>query len=357
MSPTTTLRKWLQWPLAALCLWTVSLPVAARADAAPDNSTSCPPLAVNMQPVAPGVWLKPAQPGAASGWTEPTVVWADPRHVWVLDPGPHRCAGLALRQWLTRHVPGRSVQIINSHAHPENVLANSAWPRGTPIHALAGTREQMSRRCPTCLKYMQQTLGPRWMRGTRVVLPNRELAPGQWLTLAGQRWQVQAHTPAHTEADLSLWQPDTRTWLAAGLVAWSGLPETTRGRVQPWLQALATRLPAQPADTATASAHAAVIWGAPSSSARLPSSGNKETARQESDMPNGLNQAHQTQRYLAELDGLIERSQAAGLSVLEVLAQPPGPAFQPWLTSPLAIERHQRNLMHEWQLREDDSFN
>ena len=97
MSPTTTLRKWLQWPLAALCLWTVSLPVAARSDAAPDNSTSCPPLAVNMQPVAPGVWLKPAQPGATSGWTEPTVVWADPRQVWVLDPGPHRCAGLALR--------------------------------------------------------------------------------------------------------------------------------------------------------------------------------------------------------------------------------------------------------------------
>ena len=355
MSPTTTLRKWLQWPLAALCLWTVSLPVAAHADTAPVKSTACPPLAVNMQPVAPGVWLKPAQPGAASGWTEPTVVWADARQVWVLDPGPHRCAGLALRQWLARHVPGRSVQLINSHAHPENVLANSAWPRGTPIHALAGTHDQMARRCPTCLKFMHNTLGLRWMRGTRVVLPNRTLAPGQWLTLAGQRWQVQAHAPAHTEADLSLWQPDTQVWLAAGLVAWNGLPDTTRGRIQPWLQALATRLPAQPADTA--SAHAAVIWGAPSSSARLPSSGNKETAPQGPDMPNGLNQAHQTQRYLAELDGLIERSQAAGLSVLEVLAQPPGPAFQPWLTSPQAIERHQRNLMHEWQLREDDSFN
>lgn len=291
-----------------------------------------------MQPVAPGVWLKPAQPGAASGWTEPTVVWAGARQVWVLDPGPHRCAGLALRQWLAHHVPGRSVQLINSHAHPENVLANSAWPRGTPIHALAGTHDQMARRCPTCLKYMQQTLGPRWMRGTRVVLPNRTLAPGQWLTLAGQRWQVQAHAPAHTEADLSLWQPDTRTWLAAGLVAWSGLPDTTRGRVQPWLQALATRLPAQPADTiATTSADAAVIWGAPPS--------------------NGLDQARQTQRYLAALDALIERNQAAGLSVLEVLAQPPGPVLQPWLTSPPAIERHQRNLMHEWQLREDDSFN
>ena len=342
MSPTTTLRKWLQWPLAALCLWTVSLPVAARSDAAPDNSTSCPPLAVNMQPVTPGVWLKPAQPGAASGWTEPTVVWADARQVWVLDPGPHRCAGLALRQWLTRHVPGRSVQIINSHAHPENVLANSAWPRGTPIHALAGTREQMSRRCPTCLKFMQQTLGRRWMRGTRVVLPNRELAPGQWLILAGQHWQVEAHAPAHTEADLSLWQPETRVWLAGGLVAWSGLPDSTRGRVQPWLQALATRLPAQPADTATtATDAAAAIWGAPGPGV----------------MPDGLSQAHQTQRYLAELDGLIERSQAAGLSVLEVLAQAPSPAFQPWLTSPQAIERHQRNLMHEWQLREDDSFN
>ena len=68
---------------------------------------------------------------------------------------------------------------------------------------------------------------------------------------------------------------------------------------------MATRLPAQPADTATtATDAAAAIWGAPGPGV----------------MPDGLSQAHQTQRYLAELDGLIERSQAAGLSVLEVLA-------------------------------------
>lgn len=333
--PQPAAHRWLRGPSVALCLWLGSLAVTAHADTAQVKSTTCPPLTVNMHLVAPGVWVKPAQPGVVSGWTEPTVVWADAQQVWVLDPGPHRCAGLALRRWLARHVPpvpGRSVQLINSHAHPENVLANSAWPRGTPIHALAGTHDQMARRCPTCLKFMQQTLGPRWMRDTRVVLPNRELTPGQWLTLAGQHWQVQAHAPAHTEADLSLWQPDTRTWLANGLVTWSGLPDTTRGRVQPWLQALATHLPAQAAQPGETTA--------PSPLSEL----------------DGMTQAQHTQGYLAALDALIERSQAAGLSVLEVLAQPPSPALQPWLTSPQAIERHQRNLMREWQLREDESF-
>jgi glyoxylase-like metal-dependent hydrolase (beta-lactamase superfamily II) len=294
-------------------------------------SAACPPLPLAMQAVAPGVWVKPAQPNAPSGWTEPTVVWADAHTTWVLDPGPHRCAGLALRRWLTQHLPGRTQHLINTHAHPENVLANSAWPAGTPIHALAGTRAQMNLRCPTCLANLRQTLGQRWMQGTTIVLPNQVLQPDQWLTLAGQRWQVRAHTHAHTESHLSLWQPEQRTWVAAGLLAWGGgLPDLGRSRVKPWLAAL----------NEVQATHPEALWGGPSPEA-------------------GLAQLARTQGYLQALDDDITQAMAQGKSVLEHLGQPLSVALVPLVSlvqGRREMQRHQLNVMHEWQLREDEDW-
>lgn len=276
--------------------------------------------------MAPGVWVKPADPGAASGWTEPTTVWGDAHTAWVLDPGPHRCAGLALRHWLAQHLPGRRVQLINSHAHPDNVLANSAWPAGTPIHALAGVREQMQRRCPTCLAHLRQTLGDQWMQGSAIVLPNHALHAGQWLVLAGQRWQVREHTHAHTEHHLSLWQPEQRVWVPSGLVAWGKLPDLARSRVKPWLAALDEVQASQPQ----------AIWGGPTA-------------------PAGLAPLARTQAYLQALDGGIAQAMEQGKSVLEHLGQPLSPALSA-LVPPTELPRHQLNLMHEWQLREDEGW-
>lgn len=287
---------------------------------------ACPPLTPRLQQVAPGAWVKPAWPQDPSGWTEPTVVWADAHTTWVLDPGPHRCAGLALRRWLRQHLPGRTEHLINTHAHPDNVLANSAWPAGTPIHALAGVRQQMQHRCPTCLAHLRQTLGDPWMQGTHIVLPNRVLQPGQWLVLAGQRWQVREHTHAHTEHHLSLWQPDQRVWVAAGLVAWGGLPDLARSRVRPWLAALKEVQATQPL----------AIWGG-----TTPQAGLAPLAR--------------TQAYLQALDDDITQAMAQGKSVLEHLGLPLSPALAP-LLPPAEWPRHQLNLMHEWQLREDEDW-
>lgn len=320
---TPLLRQWRALRRMALC----SCALLAALLHSTGASAACPPLPLALHAVAPGVWVKPAQPNAPSGWTEPTLVWADAHTTWVLDPGPHRCAGLALRRWLTQHLPGRTVHLINTHAHPENVLANSAWPAGTPIHALAGTREQMAHRCPTCLAHLRQTLGQRWMQGSTIVLPNHVLQPDQWLTLAGQRWQVRAHSHAHTESHLSLWQPEQRTWVAAGLLAWGGLPDLGRSRVQPWLTALNEIQATRP--------HA--LWGGPSSAS-------------------GLAQLARTQGYLQALDGDITQAMAQGKSVLEHLGQPLAPALVPWVRELPMKQRHELNVMHEWRLREEEDW-
>lgn len=281
---------------------------------------ACPPLRVDLQPIAPGLWQRAADPGAAHGWTEPTLVAVDARQLWVIDPGPHRCAGLALRRELARRWPGRAQQLINSHAHPDNVLANSAWPRGTPIYALPGVAEQMHTRCPTCLKYQTQKLGRAWMAGTRIVLPNQPLHPGQTLRLGGLRWQVQAQSHAHTEVDLSLWQPEQGWWFAGGLVAWDGVPDLSRGSLSGWRAAL----PALPPRVLGADpAIAAQRWQA-------------------------------TRDYLDALHAHVQQADAEGWDLSQVLGWPGPAALQS--ATPEQRNRHQRNLQKVWRELEEASL-
>lgn len=201
-------------------------------------SAACPPLELALQPLGPDLWVRPARVGDTAGWTEPTLVWVGPHRVWIMDPGPHRCAGLALRQSLQQRWPGRAHSLINTHAHPRNVLANSAWPVGTPIHALPRVAREMARRCPGCLQALQEELGLPWMQGTRIVLPNRRLKPGQWLELGTQRWQVGERLSTHTEADLVLRQARQGLWLAPSLLSWEGVPDLLRADLRGWIGAV-----------------------------------------------------------------------------------------------------------------------
>jgi glyoxylase-like metal-dependent hydrolase (beta-lactamase superfamily II) len=310
-----------------LVFWLGCIPVLAQsAPVSPPapKALACPPLPVGLQRVDANLWLRPAQPEAASGWTEPALVWVDARQLWVVDPGPHRCAGQALRRELLTRWPGRAHRLINSHAHPANVLGNSAWPAGTPIYALAAVRGQMQARCPTCQAHARAQLGPQWLAGTHIVRPNRVLQPGQWLQLGGRRWQVQAHWQAHTEADLSLWQPESRTWFPAGLVAWDDVPDLSRGQLQAWLAALPPPTVQPPLRVlgATSPAAGRAHWQA-------------------------------TWAYLDALATHVRQADATGADLQQVLNAPAPPQAQ---TAALRM-RHQLNLQRAWQQAEDAALN
>ena len=153
----------------------------------------------------------------------------------VLDPGPSHRWGQTLHTHLRcqRHL--RVVQVINSHAHAEHVLANGALP--APVAASARTRAAMRQRCPDCLAALQRDLGMPEMADTHIRLPQHTLRPGQTLRAGGRRWQVLEMPNAHTESDLVLWSAAERIVLAGPLVDGRSLV-LAQGSVQGWLQAL-----------------------------------------------------------------------------------------------------------------------
>lgn len=215
----------------ALGLWLLVAGVSGQA-------RECPAPA--LQEVLPGVsvvhglWASTGSARAAHAST--TVVLGQGRQVTVVDPGPTRQVGEALKRSLHCRQQAQVVALINTHAHAEQVLANAAF--GVPVMATAGTAASMKSRCPDCLAAMREDLGAPALKGTRIVLPSRVLEDGQSLSIGGRQWQVRVMRQAHTESDLVLWSAAEGVALVGGLVDGDRLPVLAQGRVLGWLQAL-----------------------------------------------------------------------------------------------------------------------
>lgn len=218
---------------------TVTLGLSLVAFAA--SSSPCPsrPELPHLQSILPGIavvhghWPS-LQPLGPDRHATTVVLWTD-KQATVLDPGPNWRWGHNLRQQLRCQLDLRVVQVINSHAHAEQVLANGAL--AAPVAATAATRAAMRRRCSNCLAALRRDLGDAAVQGTRITLPQQTLREGQTLHAGGRLWQVLDMVDAHTESDLVLWSAADQIVLAGPLLDTRPLV-LAQGSVRGWLRAL-----------------------------------------------------------------------------------------------------------------------
>ena len=271
MQPPNTSAVVLAWVIARERLTNLALMLAlglglglssttaiAQAEGTPrptPTPTACTPQDTHrLTLLAPGLWVWEGQAQEVSpsngGHVTTTVVWVDAQQrATVLDPGPSLRHGQQLQRAIRCQLQAQVAGIINSHAHAENVLANSAFhgPKAPPIWATARTRQSMQERCEGCLAYLTQLTTPPGgtqsaaLAGTGYVVPTHTLAQGTLpptLSLPNGPWQVLEFAHAHTESDLVLWQPGQRWLVAAGLVYQQRLPELAQGSLLGWIAAL-----------------------------------------------------------------------------------------------------------------------
>lgn len=234
-------RLWALGLWAAAALWPT-----AHARTPTDGCEASP--AVPWQALAPGVWVwHPSDPGEVSalngGHVAPTTALVAGADALVIDPGPSHRHGERVRSSLACRFGAEVRWIVNTHAHAENVLANSAFAdRGAAgqltVWASEATRAAMQQRCPGCLASLTARVGAEAMAGTRIVLPTHTLQEGQRLTLGPMVLEVMPVEPGHTEGDLVLWNAEHRLLWAGGLVYGERIPELAQGRLDGWLDAL-----------------------------------------------------------------------------------------------------------------------
>ncbi|MFC5698754.1 quinoprotein relay system zinc metallohydrolase 1 [Pseudomonas sp. GCM10022186] len=157
--------------------------------------------------------------------------------VVVIDTGPSRAYGQAMRRAIAGVTDQPVSLVLLTHHHPDHVLGNQAFA-GVPIAALAGTGRLLEEQGDAMAENMYRLVGD-WMRGTEVVLPKQILEPGV-REIGGHRLRLLA-LRGHTGADLAVLDERTGVLFAGDLVFYQrALTTPNSPGLEAWLADLDT---------------------------------------------------------------------------------------------------------------------
>ena len=157
--------------------------------------------------------------------------------VVVIDTGPSKRYGEALRQAIASVTAKPVIQVLLTHHHPDHALGNQAF-KDVPIGALADTTRLLHEQGESMAENLYRMVGD-WMRGTEVVLPTQVLEPGV-RTFGNHDLRLVALT-GHTGADLAILDQSTGVLFAGDLVFYQrALTTPNSPGLAAWLADIAT---------------------------------------------------------------------------------------------------------------------
>ncbi|MGB0734090.1 MAG: MBL fold metallo-hydrolase, partial [Pontibacterium sp.] len=125
--------------------------------------------------------------------------------VVVIDTGPSKRYGQALRAQISALTEKPITDVLITHFHPDHFLGNQSFA-DIPIHALETTRMQINQAGDDFAENMYRLVGD-WMRGTEVFIPQHAVTAGE-AEFAGRAFELMALS-GHTGADLVIFDKQT----------------------------------------------------------------------------------------------------------------------------------------------------
>lgn len=146
------------------------------------------------------------------------------RCVAVIDTGGARAVGEALRAAIAARTPLPVCYVINTHVHFDHLLGNVAFLDDAPQfvgHARLG--EALVANRAFFLEQFAREMGP---GASEADLPDPDITVDTVLELdlGGRRLLLQAHSPGHTRADLTVYDPATGTLFSGDVLFMERLP-------------------------------------------------------------------------------------------------------------------------------------
>ena len=239
--------------------------------------------------------------------------------VVVIDTGPSRRYGEALKALIEKTVPGKNIlRVYNTHHHPDHFLGNQVFD-STIIAAPQKVIDNINLEGNDFADNMYRLLGD-WMRGTQAVAPTLALE-GESEEVGGRSFSLY-YLSGHTSSDLVIRDDETGVVFAGDLAFLYRAPTTPHSELTSWLNSL--------------DALAAI-----DKSLLLPGHGPSD-AKDES--------LAQTADYLDWLYGSIGESVNKGLTMNEAMIQPIPARFEG-----LSVVRteFERSVVHLYPTLED----
>lgn len=286
------------------------------------------PLSYNLKPqnIAPNTWLVQGEMADFSrkngGNIVNTAFIVSEQGVIVIDTGPSRRYGEALRAAIATVTDKPVVEVLITHHHPDHFLGNQAFA-DVPIRALPKTMQGIKEQGNGFAENMYRLVGD-WMRGTEV------LPPSEPLTDATQTWGQHRLSfipmSGHTGADLLIFDEHTGVLFAGDLIFYQ------RALTTPHTPGLA-------------------IWQQELSGLDL--SAVKMIVPGHGPVDNSGKSIQQMLDYLAWLDATLKQAAEEGLSMNEVMQLPLNPSFD---TIALSREEFVRSVFHLYSRYEQAAF-
>lgn len=162
----------------------------------------------------------------------------------VIDSGGTLAVGRKWREQLQAVTPKPVCFVIDTHAHPDHVLGNAAFrgagPQGRDPEFIGHARlpAALAARGPYYLNALSRDFGAS-AQPTTIVAPTRTVSPGSPMTLdlGGRTIEVTAWPTAHTDADLSVFDPASGTLFLGDLLFVGHLP-VLDGKLVGWLSVM-----------------------------------------------------------------------------------------------------------------------
>ena len=299
-------------------LWAAAQAVPADAGAG---------YALQARALAPGVWVVE---GANADFSRAngcniinTAFIATGDGVLVINSGPSRRYGEALRTLIARTTDEPIRELVQLNLHPDHGLGHQAFA-DVPRRATAATRAGVQREGKAFEDNLYRLCGD-WMAGTALLPPDSPVPLGR--QRMGRRELEWIELQGHTGSDLVLVDHTSGIVFAGGLVFRDRIPTTPHARLDEWqrsLDALQAVLPP----------HAVLV----------PSHGPVRADAAALD---------QTRGYLQWLQGHLRAAAARGLDVNELLKHGLPAPFASWAA---ADTEYVRNLSHLYPAAEREAL-
>jgi uncharacterized sulfatase len=289
-------------------------PISAAAQNRPDD------YALQPRQVAPDTWvlvgMREDFNRRNGGNIVNTAFVATGDGVVVIDSGPTRRYGEAMRAAIARVTSEPVREVWLTHHHPDHALGNQAFA-DRPILALDPTRQGLAAEGGAFVSNVYRMTGD-WAKGTELLAPSGTLAVGE-RTIGRHRFRLLALS-GHTGGDLVVLDESTGVLITGDLVFNDRAPTTPHADLARWFTAL---------DTLSSLDFKVLVPGHGD-----PVAGDAAMLRRP---------IAQTKRWLTWVDGLLRDAAANGLDASEVAARPLPPEFA---SMPLARHELVRSLAH-----------
>ncbi|MBO6549086.1 MAG: quinoprotein relay system zinc metallohydrolase 2 [Rhizobiales bacterium] len=158
--------------------------------------------------------------------------------VAVIDTGGSYCDGARFLKALRKFTKKPISHVINTHTHPDHVFGNAAFEKEVPIfvghHNL---KRAMADRGKLYLDNLTRIMGKDQLVGTKIIPPTMLVKEKATIDLGGKKLELQAFGTAHTDHDLTVFDPEQKV-IWTGDLLFSEHTPVVDGSILGWLKQL-----------------------------------------------------------------------------------------------------------------------